>query len=233
VFVLSSMRSGSTLLRMMLDSHSRICAPHEMHLSTWRAETNSKIAQVALDSMGFTQQELANLLWDRVLHVQLVRSGKSIVVDKTPRNTLHWHRIAATWPDARFLVLLRHPVRVAESLGAARPDIPLETHHADVERYAEALHAAQRGTTNTLTLRYEDLTTDPVATTRRITEWLGVPWEASMIDYGDHEHGGFRRGLGDWSKTIKSGAVRPPKPDPSPDEIPDGLRRSCELLGYV
>ena len=31
-FILSSVRSGSTLLRLLLDSHPDICAPHEMHL---------------------------------------------------------------------------------------------------------------------------------------------------------------------------------------------------------
>ncbi|XDO64283.1 sulfotransferase [Streptomyces sp. RLB1-33] len=34
VFVLSSVRSGSTLLRVLLNSHSQIRAPHEMHLRT-------------------------------------------------------------------------------------------------------------------------------------------------------------------------------------------------------
>jgi hypothetical protein len=31
-FVLSSVRSGSTLLRLILDSHPEICSPHELHL---------------------------------------------------------------------------------------------------------------------------------------------------------------------------------------------------------
>ena len=32
VFVMCTLRSGSTLLRVLLNSHSRIHAPHEIHL---------------------------------------------------------------------------------------------------------------------------------------------------------------------------------------------------------
>jgi hypothetical protein len=213
VFVLCSMRSGSTALRKMLDSHSRICAPHEMHLGTWRVETNSKNAQAALGAAGMSPAELANLLWDRVMHLQLIKARKSIIVDKTPRNTLQWQRIAAVWPEARFLILLRHPLRVAQSLASAHPEIPVATHHAELERYALALHDAEHGTASALTVRYEDLVGDPETTTKRIAEWLGVPWEQSMLDGADG-----------------SLAVQP---EPRPNDVPDSLRKSCELLGYL
>ena len=212
VFVLSSMRSGSTALCRMLDRNSRICAPHEMHLGMWRVETDSQNARAALQAMGLTPTELANLIWDRVLHLELVKSGKSIIVDKTPHNTLLWRRIGAVWPEARFLVLLRHPARVAESLRTAHPDVPADVHFASVERYARALHDAEREARSALTVRYEDLTADPAGTTRRITEWLDVPWESAMAN-----------GAG----------AQAPSPEPDPHEVPHRLRTSCELLGYL
>jgi hypothetical protein len=222
VFLLSSMRSGSTVLRRMLDNHSRICAPHEMHLSMWRVETDSSNAKAALDAIDLTPTDLANLLWDRVMHLQLVRAQKSIIVDKTPRNALLWRRIAEVWPEARFLVLLRHPARVAESLSAAHPDVDPDIHYAEVERFAIALHDAQRGASSALTVRYEDLAADPEATTRRIAEWLNVPWEPAMTSLGE---GGRRDG--------RAPSTVPSQPDPVPSEIPDRLRKACELLGYL
>lgn len=214
VFLLGPMRSGSTALRKMLDSHSRICAPHELHLGNWRVETNSRNAQAALEATGLSPDELANLLWDRVMHLQLVTARKSIIVDKTPRNTLQWKRIAAIWPEARFLILLRHPMRVAESLQSAHPEIAEAKHHAELERYALALHDAQHQARHALTVRYEDLVTDPSATTRRITEWLGVPWEETML-----------------TGTIDAGLTA--QPEPAPVDVPDSLRKACELLGYL
>jgi hypothetical protein len=214
VFLLGTMRSGSTVLRSMLDNHSRICAPHELHLSSWRVETGSRSAQAALSAAGLAPEDLANLLWDRVLHLELVRTRKSIVVDKTPRNTLQWKRIAAVWPEARFLILLRHPVRVAESLRAAHPGIAPERHYAEIERYAVAVYDAQHQARHELTLRYEDLVSDPEASTRRITEWLSVPWEQAMV-----------AGAADLSRTAVA--------EPRPEDVPDGLRKACELLGYL
>lgn len=222
VFLLSSVRSGSTVLRRMLDNHSRICAPHEMHLSTWRVETDSQVAKAALDALDLTPENLAELLWDRVMHLQLVKAQKSIIVDKTPRNTLMWQRIAAVWPDARFLVLLRHPARVAESLRSAHPDVPDETHFAEVERFAVALHDAQRHALNVLTVRYEELAADPARTTERIAQWLNVPWEAGMSSL-----------TGRAGRDGASGSTVPSRPDPVPSEIPDRLRKACELLGYL
>jgi hypothetical protein len=223
VFLLSSMRSGSTVLRRMLDNHSRICAPHEMHMSMWRVETDSSNARAALDGLDLNPADLANLLWDRVMHLQLVKSQKSIIVDKTPRNTLLWRRIAGVWPEARFLVLLRHPARVAESLCAAHPDVAAEIHYAEVERFAVALHDAQRGAGSVLTVRYEDLAADPESTTRRIAEWLNVPWEPAMTSLSE----GSRRQNGRVAPSV------PSQPDPVPSEIPDRLRKACELLGYL
>jgi hypothetical protein len=232
VFVFSSLRSGSTLLRMLLDSHSQICAPHELHLGGLRVGSPKETTRAAMRSLDLDSELLATLLWDRVLHVELTASGKSVIVDKTPNNTLQWERIAAFWPEARYLSLLRHPVHVVESLATARPDISVERHHERVTRFARAMTAAGAALPGVLTVRYEDLAADPAAETRRICAWLGVPWEEWMLDYGAQDHGGFRRGLGDWGKTIRSGTVRPPRPLPAAPEIPPTLAEACRLLGY-
>lgn len=60
-------------------------------------------------------RELEHLLWDRVLHRDLRLSGKRLIVDKTPTNVLRWR------PRARYIFLLRHPLRIVESAVTARP----------------------------------------------------------------------------------------------------------------
>ncbi|MFD8212331.1 sulfotransferase [Streptomyces sp. NPDC059697] len=52
VFVLSSVRSGSTLLRVLLNSHSQIRAPHEMHLRTVHVHLSRDFTADAMRALG-------------------------------------------------------------------------------------------------------------------------------------------------------------------------------------
>src|SRR4051812_24706017 len=68
VFILSSVRSGSTLLRVMLNSHSQICAPHELHLMGVRTRLTSRHAKMAMAELGLDEEQLEFLIWDRLMH---------------------------------------------------------------------------------------------------------------------------------------------------------------------
>ena len=220
VFLLSYLRSGSTMMRMVLNSHSQICAPLEMHLRALRLDTSTaKLLELAMQELRLSNRDLENMLWDRLLYDQLLKSGKSIIVDKTPHNTLSWRRIHRYWPDAKFILLYRHPVRMMESMHKAHPNTSPEHWGDQILRFAKAMDEAHK-VHGGLVLRYEELTRDPAAQTRRICEFLGVPWEAGMIDYGNQQHGGFVRGLGDWSDKIKAGD------DPAGTAGPGAVRRA-------
>ena len=120
VFILSTVRSGSTLLRVILDSHSQIRSPHELHLRDMRVEVREGHPAKALKALGLDEQHLQYLLWDRVLHRDLAASGKTHLVNKTPSDVHIVDRIAECWPDARFIFLLRHPLAIARSRANAR-----------------------------------------------------------------------------------------------------------------
>lgn len=233
VFVLSSVRSGSTLLRVLLNSHPEIRAPHEMHLRTLHVRLTRPYSAKAVEGLELDRRELEHLLWDRVLHVELERSGKRVIVDKTPANALIRDRLADCWPEARFLVLLRHPGAVVSSLVNRRKDPDLDAIHAEVLDYAEALESARTrlGPAGHV-LRYEDLTAEPAGTTRAICAFLGVEWTPEMLDYGEHDHGAFRPHLGDWSGNIKSGRIQPAREGDHGAGLPDRLAEIAGLWGY-
>jgi len=233
VFVLSYLRSGSTLTRVVLNSHSQICAPLEMHIQALRVnQGKAPLHQRAMAELGLANRELENMLWDRILYDQLLKSGKQIVVDKVPHNTLIWQRLHRYWPRAKFIILYRHPVPVLASMSKAHPSQPPEHWAEELTRFARALNRAYE-VHGGLKLRYEDLTREPEPTTRKICEFLGVPWDPAMIDYGMQQHGNFTRGLGDWSDKIKAGSIKPAPPDPKPEDIPLDLTEACELMGYL
>jgi len=116
IFIFSPPRSGSTLLRAILGSHSLLYGPPELPLMHMNVQVDTKWIQTSIKALNLTKQELDHLLWDRVLAETLARSGKPVAVIKTPSNVLIWSRIAEIWPDARFIFLLRHPAAVVASL---------------------------------------------------------------------------------------------------------------------
>lgn len=233
IFILGSVRSGSTLLRVILGSHSQLHAPHELHVRRLKVGLQTKLSEKAMAELDLDTAELEHLLWDRVLHRELVKSGKRFIVEKTPSNAFVWRRLARCWPDARFIFLLRHPVSVVRSWHEVQPEkrSPEEA-TADALHYMNAVEKA-RQTLAGLTVRYEDLTEDPERETRRICEYLGIDWEPEMVRYGDHTNRDFKKGLGDWTDKIRSGTVQPSRPLPTPDEIPEPLRDLCLSWGYL
>ena len=231
-FILSSVRSGSTLLRVLLNSHSRMHSPHELHLRHMKVRVNAPFAEKALKEIGLDGERLQMLLWDRVLHRELTASGKDLLVNKTPNDVFIADRIKACWPDARFIFLLRHPLSTARSRAAARPQDSEERNLEMILKYGTALEDA-RARYPGVTVTYEDLTADPEGVTRQVCEYLEVPWEASMLEYGEHDHGRFKPGLGDWTDKIRSGRIQAAEPLPAPDEIPEALRDLCVAWGYL
>ncbi|MGI5399126.1 sulfotransferase family protein [Streptomyces sp. CA-135486] len=232
VFILSSIRSGSTLLRCILDTHSKIRAPHELHLADLEVQLTSPYIELAMQASNLEKDEIEHLLWDRMLHRELAFTGKDIVVDKTPGNLLLWRRLATCWPQARYIFLLRHPLHILESALAGRPEQDPEQTEQLVTTYLQELDEARRTLKGT-TVRYEDLTGDAEQLTREICTYLDVPWEPEMLNYGSVDHGPFVQGIGDFTDNIKSGVVQASRSMPTDADVPDSLMEACRAFGYL
>src|ERR1022692_3506972 len=130
VFILSGARSGSTLLRVILGSHSQLYAPPELPLMHLEARAETRWIQTSLRALYLTKEELDNMLWDRVLADTLARSGKPVIVVKTPSNVLAGHA----------------PAGRARPRGSVLPGLPVGgdgTHRdtaADPDRRADPRH---------------------------------------------------------------------------------------------
>jgi hypothetical protein len=235
VFVLAPVRSGSTLLRMLLNSHSRIRAPHELHLRSVEVRLTPDFSERSMRELDLDKAEMEHLLWDRVLHVELQRSGKDVVVDKTPGNVWAWQRLHYAWPGARFLLLHRHPAGIISSLDNRKGNTATSEENArNVLKYLLPLEEARRTLDPALcrTVRYEDLTADPEKATRGLCDWLGLEWEPGMLRYGDQEQGPYLPNLGDRSEKILSGRVQPGRAHPGTEILTGRAREIAERWGY-
>ncbi|MBL1068835.1 sulfotransferase [Streptomyces sp. 7-21] len=233
VIVLSPPRSGSTLLRVVLNSHPKLHAPHETHVRRLTVNLTTRPVVAAMEGFGHNTADIEHMLWDRILHRELVRSGKETVVEKTPSNVFVWKRLATCWPDARFIFLMRHPMSIARSWHEGDPEKrPMEKAVPHTLKYMVALEEARQNLPG-LTVRYEDMTSEPEVQTRRICEFLGIPWDPGMISYGQKNHGDFVKGIGDWKEKIRTGTIQPGRALPKPEEIAEELREMCRIWGYL
>lgn len=214
-FVVGSGRSGSTLLRMMLVSHSRIAIPPE----TWfllplveqfpvdRALTGKELNQVVAvmtthyrwPDMKIPAEELqkraaglsAVLMRDvvRIVYdIHLQRSGKVRWGDKTPPYVRIIPQLAMIFPGARFICLVRDGRDVARSFQS------LEVYGKSIRQNSiewlesnrwERKWLASEHASSMLRVRYEDLVLDSEGTLRRICEFIGVSFEPEMLAWQD------------------------------------------------
>lgn len=209
-FVVGVARSGTTLLRLMLDAHPELAIPPETHFVPRLAErcgtgdresaacvlealaTDPRWPDFGLDreALGRRLEALESFTLGGGLRAfyQLYagRFGKARWGDKTPRYLIRMSLIQQLLPEARFVHLIRDGRDIWLSLRALSfgPD-SVETAAADwASRIARARTQA-RTLPFYMEVRYEDLVLEPEATLRRICEFLDLTWDPVMLDYHD------------------------------------------------
>jgi hypothetical protein len=221
VFLIGAPRSGSTLLARMLGRNAAIFAPAEPHLMPPLAHLgfHARVDEAPYDPV-ITQQGLRSFVsllpggeadWlaalrratDHLYERALAPSGRSLFLDKTPAYALVLDFLARLYPDARYVVLTRHPMAVWSSYVDSFFDGDARAAYARnpiLERYVPAIARFLRERPVALVhVRYEALVKDPESGLREICAFLGVAYEPGMIEYGSAEEGAPKagRGLGD------------------------------------
>ncbi len=205
-FIVCSPRSGSTLLRAMLDNHSDLAIPPESHfIAPFLHQARSEFSLEALTRVVTAHPRFAmwglscEEIWDleappvdaraafRAMYQTYARhQGKSRFGDKTPGYALDLPGLAELFPEAVFVHLVRDGRDVALSLVQADfgPTTLTEAAAFWVSR-AQKARADGRllGSERYLELRYEDLVVNPEREIRRICGFIRLPFEESMLDH--------------------------------------------------
>jgi hypothetical protein len=206
VFILSCARSGSTLLRYIVDTHPAICCPGELNLGSlcdhlyWaihdtigqavKASNEAERERVALNEVRRIVSEF--------MSSYAITKGKRIWCEKTPMNLVYCDVLSEVFPKARYLCLHRRCLDVVHSclefshnryIGELAPYF--EKYPNDrvsamisywVDRELMLLDFEQRNKSSLFRIKYEDIVQNPAKSLGPMFDFLGVEWDSSLLN---------------------------------------------------
>ena len=198
VFLIGFPRSGTTLLEQVLDSHPRLQTLEEKPMMAAVEQALQAIvgsdtnAPVTLDDGQVAR--LRAVYWEEARkHIEL-RPG-ALLVDKLPLNIIRVPLIWRVFPEARFILALRHPCDVTlsclmQNFGVNDAMAGFVSLEGIAQIYAKVmggwLENAGRLPLHWQRIRYEDLITNFEAETRALLEFLGVGWDDAVLEHTRH-----------------------------------------------
>ncbi len=213
VIVLGVGRSGTTLLRVMLDRNSALAIPYESFFVVPLARRHGRRPQprALLDDLrrfpqlrewGISPDDVRSRLREgmttgeaigAVFEVYAEHRGKPRWGDKTPLYMQHLPLLGRLFPDALWVHLVRDGRDAALSfLGlpegfSGRTWAQPRTVAQFAARWRSEIEAARRlarqAGSRYLELRYEDLVAQPEHELRRVSKHASLPWEPAMLEH--------------------------------------------------
>lgn len=190
-------RSGTSLLRRLLDGHSAIHAgPEVKFFKDFHGDyLHDDLARVRFFStvreLGLDDAELAEIFGGAFLeaHERAARKlGKRRWADKNPENVLYLDRWSELLGERlHFVHVVRHPLDTLASMIEARFDKAVPADFAGkvavYRRFAEhGLAYANTHPDRSSSVRYEELVTNPANVVERLCERLGERFEPAMLE---------------------------------------------------
>jgi Sulfotransferase family len=212
-FVVGSGRSGTTLLRLMLEQHPDLAIPPESYFPVsmrhreprYRSSAGFDLDAFVTDLLGnvrFQDWGLSESTVRSALHgvepidwadairrtfaLYAEKEGKPRYGDKTPWFIMRINELSELFPESRFVHLIRDGRDVALSLSEVSwgPGGVEESARKWVRDMGRARRRASRLRPGTyMEARYEDLVVDPEPIVRRVAEFVDLPWNDAMLAY--------------------------------------------------
>jgi tetratricopeptide (TPR) repeat protein len=197
-FIVGMPRCGSTLVEQILDSHPSMHGAGELgwipKIASQAAKaTGSNPADLPRCLEKLTQADVDELATEYLRPFHALAPAAARIVDKNLANYLHLGLICMLFPSARVIHVRRDPLDtciscytnefVAYDLGA---DLGAVGHYYhQYERLME--HWRQVATSPMLEIDYEEVVADLEGASRRMTDFLDVPWDPSCLKFQENK----------------------------------------------
>jgi len=219
-FIVGCPRSGTTLLRRMLDAHHAIAVTPETHFGVNYVRNRGRFGidgeasarsallddfcrsdgfrEMAIDESSFRARAESNPTdeWQplRMAMQDFGRLRKATIVgEKTPSHALHIEALSEAFPLARFLILRRDPRAVVASWHRTSWSRRTTTEVSEKwRRYSTAMRRALLMLPNRChKIGYEELVSNPTAVLKSCCAFLGSDFDPGMLFYHERDMSSF------------------------------------------
>jgi len=200
IFVGGMPRSGTTLMRSMLDAHPMVRCGEETRVvprmiqmrSAWyRSEKESK----RLDEAGVTRNVVDSAVAEFLLEI-MTKHGKPAerLCNKDPFTAKYAPYLREIFPGSKHILMIRDGRSVAHSIITHNVTISgydLKSYKDVIGRWSKAVEVMREsckrvGRDNCLEVRYENLILHPRSSLQKIGEFLELPWHENMMEHQKH-----------------------------------------------
>lgn len=201
VFMFGFPRSGTTLLDVALDSHPDITTLEEQPTIIPVLETLRDLPGGFPDNLAGLDEDAIRRLRDAYFLEFDKAAGADpgkLIIDKMPIRTVYAGVIWRLFPDAKFILCLRHPCDVVLSNFMQHYNVSnilasfysLEGSARLYDRVMSLWQIyASKLPLDYHVVHYEGLVDDLKAEVGSVLEFLGLPWDESVLDYAGRARG--------------------------------------------
>ena len=193
VFLVGFPRSGTTLLDTILRSHPKIEVIEEkpMVLKMSKLIKNNNLGSL----QNISNVEIKNMKKEyfNELNINITKFNKSnVYIDKLPLNIINVGEILRVFPNAKFILAIRHPMDCVLSCymqdfklnNAMMNFLNLENSAILYKKTMELWHQYMSiFNINYIQIKYEDLIENFEKNIKTIIKFLDLNWDKSLLDY--------------------------------------------------
>jgi len=183
IFIVGMPRSGTTLVEQIISSHSKVSAGGELPF------VQQLGFGLSMGKLEITPNILGNFRDSYLDKLQKISEGKDLITDKMPNNFLHIGLIAAAFPEAKIINVLRDPpavcwsnfTRYFSSRGMSF-SFDLKDSISYYQHYIEHMNFWEKYLPNKIyNVDYEKLVIDQKKETRKLIEYINLGWEDNLL----------------------------------------------------